>query len=104
MKKWFVMAVVCGGLYYYAAHTDSGKQQYVQIAKWLQQRTGQTVSDITSGDSKTTVYKIQNPDGSWTYSNVKPKDSTEIIEQEYRSDTNVLPPPSANPANSKDSD
>ncbi len=95
MKKWFVIAIVCGGLYYYVAHTESGKKQYKQLTHWFQQYTGQKVSDITSIDDKTTIYKIQNPDGSWTFSNEKPKDTTKVIEQEYRSDTNVLPTPAS---------
>jgi hypothetical protein len=96
MKKWLVIAALCGGLYIYLAHTESGKKHYIQLTEWLQQRIGQKVPDFTQGDDKTTIYKIQNPDGTWTYSNEKPKDSTKAVEQEYRSDTNVLPSPANN--------
>jgi len=91
MKKWFIIAVICGGLYYYAAHTEDGKKQFKQIANWFEEWTGQKVTSVSSGGDNTTIYKIQNPDGTWIYSNEKPADSSKVIEQEYRTDTNVLP-------------
>ena len=102
MKKWFIIAVLCGGLYSYLAHTESGKKHYIQLTDWLQQRTGQKVPDFYKGDDITTIYKIHNPDGTWTYSNEKPKDSAKVVEQKYRSDTNVLPSPADNAPDRKD--
>lgn len=92
MKKWIVIAAVIGGLYYYAAHTEGGKNHANQLARWIDQLTGQKITGIGDNDTKTTIYKIQNPDGTWSYSNEKPADNSKVIEQEYRSDTNVLPP------------
>jgi hypothetical protein len=102
MKKWFVIAILCGGLYYYVTYTESGKKQYNQLADWFQQRIAQKVPDFTAGDDTTTIYKIQNPDGTWIYSNKKPEDASGVIEQEYRSDTNILPSPADNAANPKE--
>ena len=91
MKKWIIIAAVIGGLYYYAAHTDGGQKQFNQLANWFEQRTGQEIPSIDASKDKTTIYKIQNPDGTWSYSNEKPANDSKVIEQEYRSDTNVLP-------------
>jgi len=88
MKKWFVIAIVAGGLYYFATHTDTGKTQWRRLSEAFSQ--GVPLSGTTS-DGETTVYKIQNPDGSWTFSNQKPQDDSKAVQQHYRSDTNVVP-------------
>ena len=88
MKKWFVIAIVAGGLYYFATHTDTGQIQWQRLSKAF--RHWAPLSGTTS-DGKTTVYKIENPDGSWTYSNQKPQDDSSAVQQHYHSDTNVVP-------------
>lgn len=107
MKKWFILAIVFGAVYYYAGHTESGKQQFQQLADRFDQWTGRSTSSGSSpvhSDNKTTVYKIQNPDGSWTYSNQKPQDDSPVIEQQYNSDTNVLPSISDDNADNRQSE
>ncbi|MCG6971128.1 MAG: hypothetical protein LJE85_15270 [Gammaproteobacteria bacterium] len=93
MKRWFLIALVLGALYYYAGYTQPGKKQFHRVAIWFEQWTGQKIGHIGAVDSagETTVYKIQNPDGSWTFSNEKPKDGSRAVEQRYRSDANVVP-------------
>jgi hypothetical protein len=107
MKKWFIIAVCLGGLYYYATHTEGGSEQFAQFSAWFEQWTGQKVTNLNVGDNKTTVYKIQNPDGTWTYSNEKPKAADGVVEhsvitQEYRTDSNVLPSLSNTESNAKE--
>jgi hypothetical protein len=106
MKKWLILAIAFGAVYYYAGHTESGKQQFQQLANRFDQWTGRKItgSGMENSDSKTTVYKIQNPDGSWTYSNQKPQDGSPVIEQQYNSDTNVLPSMSDDKADNRQSE
>jgi hypothetical protein len=93
MKKWIIVAALFGALYYYAGHTESGKKQFQQFVNHFEQWTGQDVTGLgpANSENQTTIYKIQNPDGSWTYSNEKPQDDTLAEKQQYRADTNVLP-------------
>lgn len=90
MKKLFVVVIVLGGLYYYGAHTEPGKQQYRKLSHWVTGTVDETVRK-TSNES-TTVYKVQNPDGSWSYTNEKPNKPDQVVEEkQYQSNTNVLP-------------
>ncbi|WP_455209953.1 hypothetical protein [Kaarinaea lacus] len=91
MKKWIIIAVIFGGLYYYAVHTNDGKKQFNRLSNGFSQWTERNAASIGDNSGKTTIYKIQNPDGTWTYSNEKPADTSQVSEEKYRSDTNVLP-------------
>ncbi len=46
-------------------------------------------------DRSTTVYKWQDKDGTWHITSTPPPKGTPYTEQQYLSDTNVLPPPNA---------
>lgn len=89
MKKWFFIAILSGGLYFYATETRTGKNQWERLCGWFSQSTEKLTA------SEATIYKIQNPDGTWTFSNEKPQTGTTAIKQNYRTDTNVMPPVSS---------
>lgn len=90
MKKWFVIAILAGAVYFFAVHTDTGRHQWKLLTQHFDQLTEKAATATTTSETK--VYKIQNPDGSWSFSNQKPQDDNNVTEQTYRSDTNVMPP------------
>lgn len=92
MKKLFILAIILGGLYYFGAHTAPGKQQYRKLSNWVSDKVDETVSKTSIGDESTTVYKVQNPDGSWSFTNEKPVNPNQVVEEkQYQNNTNVLP-------------
>ncbi len=85
MKKWFFIAILSGGLYFYATQTSTGKNRWERLSGWFSQSTEKLTA------SEEAIYKVQNPDGTWTFSNEKPQSGTTAIKQKYRTDTNVMP-------------
>jgi hypothetical protein len=92
-KTLVIATLVIGGAYVAYQKDYLQLQSTTDSARaWL---SGKTQS-LT--DKETEVFKIQNPDGSWTFTNKKPEGQDNVEVQTYRNDANVLPPIEASPA------
>jgi hypothetical protein len=81
MKTWIVIAVIvlaAAAAYIYLNPEDAAEIPVV----------GKVVSPPKE---KTTVYKWQDTDGKWHYTNARPPEGTSYEIVEYTRDTNVVP-------------
>jgi hypothetical protein len=96
-KLLFTAVIAAAGSYglYQQGILDTGSFS-AEVQNWL------NTTDNAGRDpdaEETTVYKVQNPDGTWTYTNQKPANRAPAQTRVYRSDTNVVPAvPAAKPA------
>ncbi|WP_455204199.1 hypothetical protein [Kaarinaea lacus] len=58
-----------------------------QIQQWITS----PIDTFTQQEAETPIYKFQQPDGSWAFTNKPPPHETARPVQIYRSDTNVIP-------------
>lgn len=93
----FVAFVCCTALivvYWDHPAVLTSKQAITQLFK---QKKDQVLQYSSSGfghlapePGQTTIYKIQNPDGSWTYTNQTPSTSDRASKKTYDPNTNVI--------------
>lgn len=86
----FIIAAVAGAIFYSANRSDDDTSP---LLRGLAKVRSLTKEAAPKPPAETTVYKWQDKNGEWHFSNQPPPEGNAADVTVYRSDINVIPPP-----------